>query len=387
MVSSVQMPQLSNNITIPQFALIFAFLLGATLIVSKLLTAGKPVEGFPVVALTEQGLGAKESWFRKGRETIERGIAKYNAPFQVITGTGPKICLPNRFAEELKQHPSVSLFKAFAQDFFATYPGFGPFSNVSQNEHWMPEVVRVKLTQSLGLITHDLVDETTLAVHDLYGEDTEWREETLKPNIQKLVARLSSRIFLGTRLCRNERWLQVARDYTVDVFAAAVALRRLPAFLRPVLYWTLPECMKLRKDYADAEKLITPEVVFRKKRARTALTTGEKLPKSADVIGWMYEVAGERRDEFNYVDGQLSLTLAAIHTTSEALCGTLLNIMSHPEIVEPLRKETTDVVGAFGWTKQTLYRLRLMDSVLRESARLSIFDGGTLCSPFALQHS
>lgn len=95
----------------------------------------------------------------------------------------------------------------------------------------------------------------------------------------------------------------------------------------------------------------------------------------------------EKREDYNYVDGQLGLTLAATHTTSEALSSTLLNIMAHLEIVEPLRQEIVDVVGQFGRTKQTLYRLRLVDSVLRESARLSIFDAGTLCFMSDPNHS
>lgn len=239
---SVRLVYFFNNIAVPQFGLVIAFLLAATLFVSKTLNTYKPTRGFPVVALTEKGLSAKDSWFQKGKETIDKGIAKYNAPFQVITGTGPKICLPNRFAEELKDRADVSLFKFFSQDFFATYPGFGPFQNVSQDEHWLPEVVRVKLTQSLGLVTHDLIDETTHAVHNLFGEETEWHEGPLKSNVQKLVAQLSSRVFLGVRLCRNELWLQVARDYAVDAFSAARALCKLPALLRPIRHWVLQEC-------------------------------------------------------------------------------------------------------------------------------------------------
>lgn len=284
-----------------------------------------------------------------------------------MTGTGPKIVVPNRFADELKSHDALSFNEAFAKDFFADYPGFEAHRQGLQDDSFIQELVRVKLTQSLGLITDDLVEETTASIHDYFGEDGDWHATLVKQNVLDMVTRLSSRVFLGKDLCRNERWLQIAKDYTIDSFIGARLLRLVPSVFRPVVHWVMPHCIRLRKEYADANKLILPEVERRKERAEKAIAAGGKPPKTADTIGWMYEIARGRK--VDYVAAQLSLTMAAIHTTTEAITQALLDVCANPGVVQPLREEVIAVVGADGWSKTALYKLRLMDSFLKESQR------------------
>jgi cytochrome P450 len=238
-----------------------------------------------------------------------------------------------------------------------------------KDDWFIQELARVKITQSLNLITHDLVDETTASVHDVFGEDHEWHTAMLKINVAELVARLSSRVFLGLPLCRNRRWLDIAKNYTVDSFAGSQLLRKSPAIIRPIMYWFNPHCTRLRAQVRDARKLIMPEVEKRKARAQKALEAGLKPPKTADSIGWMYEIARGR--DVDYVAAQLSLAVAAIHTTTEATTQALIDVSRNPEIVGPLREEIISVVSENGWTKASLQKLRLMDSFLKESQRFT----------------
>lgn len=333
----------------------------------------RPHQGFTVVELSERELGPKDSWIKQGHETIRKGVGSHSGPFQVMTGTGPKIVLPNKYAHELRNHDDLSLGGTFKKDFFGTYPGFEPFKGLfseGKDTSMMPELVRTSLTQSLGLITNDLVDETTATIHDFFGEAPSWQEITLKHEIARTVARLSSRVFLGLPLCRNARWLQIAREYSLDAFAAARALRQIPDLVRPLAHWFMAPCIKLRQDYKDAQHLILPEIERRKSNVKTTLEAGEKPPKVADSIGWMYQLGQERQVEPNYVNGQLELVVGSIHTTTEALSTALFDCMSNPHIMPPLRKEIIEVIGAEGWSKQALYKLRLMDSCLKESQRL-----------------
>lgn len=73
------------------------------------------------------------------------------------------------------------------------------------------------------------------------------------------------------------------------------------------------------------------------------------------------------------VAGQLALALTAIHTTSSALTRVIFDLCQHPEWVEPLREEVRRVLAEDGgeWRKSTLLKMRLMDSVLKESQRIS----------------
>jgi hypothetical protein len=131
-----------------------------------------------------------------------------------MTGTGPKIVLPNRYADELRNRPELDFNEAFRKDFFAHYPGFDGFRASLDNPTLIPSTLKFKLTQSLGLVTNHLVDETTDALQQLFGEDREWQSIPVKQHNLNLVARLSSRAFLGKPICRNEQWLEIAKNHT-----------------------------------------------------------------------------------------------------------------------------------------------------------------------------
>lgn len=103
-------------------------------------------------------------------------------------------------------------------------------------------------------------------------------------------------------------------------------------------------------------------------RAQKALAAGGKPPKMSDTIGWMVEISQGK--QIDYVAAQLSLTVAAIHATTEALTTALVDLVTYPEIIPRLREEIIQVITEEGWTKQTLYKLRFMDSFLKESQRL-----------------
>ncbi|KAI4870598.1 cytochrome P450 [Hypoxylon rubiginosum] len=335
-------------------------------LIYSLITAERPFAGFPVV--TVNGQSPTKSWMWHGKEALDEGLQRFSGPFQVMTGTGPKIVLPNRYADELRNHPLLNFNKAFAKDFMINYPGFEAHRLGLNDDSLIQETVRVKLTQSLNLVTEDLVDETSASLHDVFGESEEWTTRLIRDDILEVVARLSSRVFLGQGLCRNRRWLDIAKSYTIDSFLVSRLMRAVPTMLRPLAYVLIPQSRSLRSAVRDARKLIDPEVRRRKAAVDTAHAAGNKPPKVADTIGWMYEVAKGR--DADYVAGQLSLTMAAIHTTTETICSALLDICEYPGVAQRLRDEIVEIISENGWAKTSLYKLKLMDSFLKEGQRL-----------------
>lgn len=107
---------------------------------------------------------------------------------------------------------------------------------------------------------------------------------TLKTFVLHLVARLSSRLFVGEELCRNEEWLELAKTYTLDTFAAARVLRSTPFALRRIAVWFLPEWKKVRQDLADAKRILSPVIEKRLERNRIADAKGVPRPKTGDTI-------------------------------------------------------------------------------------------------------
>ena len=49
----------------------------------------------------------------------------------------------------------------------------------------------------------------------------------------KVIARISSRVFVGLPLCRNEEYINFSVQHALTVVKAATMLRLLPEFLKP----------------------------------------------------------------------------------------------------------------------------------------------------------
>lgn len=124
----------------------------------------------------------------------------------------------------------------------------------------MTDTVKTKLTQSLNLVTDALVDECNESIPLLFGNHQAWKVHDIKQDVVRIVARLSTRVFLGPELSSNEQWLRIARDYTVDAFTAAQTLLALPKLVQPAAAWLLPICQRLRKEVKEGRRLIEPIV-------------------------------------------------------------------------------------------------------------------------------
>ena len=200
----------------------------------------------------------------------------------------------------------------------------------------------------------------------------EWTTTEFNQDGLAIIARLSSRIFLPEPLCYDEEWLDIAVNYTVDFFTAAFVLRMWPKPLRPLVHWFLPQTRKCRQQVATATRLIEPELARRRKAKADALAAGKEPPKSIDALSWMETAAGDQGNRYNYVWGELNYSIGAIHTTSMTFVYVVYDLIEHSEYIPLLREEIAAV-----WkqgdvlTKAVLYNLKLMDSFMKESQRLS----------------
>jgi hypothetical protein len=96
-----------------------------------------------------------------------------------------------------------------------------------------------------------------------------------------------------------------------------------------------------------------------------------------DALEWMEQIAQGR--PYDPAVGQLTFSMAAIHITADMLTQVIYDICDNGELIEPLRQEIMGEVTEDGWNENSLYKLRLMDSVLKESQRLKPINMGTYC--------
>ncbi|KUJ21322.1 trichothecene C-8 hydroxylase [Mollisia scopiformis] len=285
-------------------------------------------------------------------------------PFRLNEKSRPRLVIPPKYMDEIKNDKRLDFHDFVAKEFFSTYPGFDGFS---ADQTIFQDAVRTQLTQALALTIQPIAAETPNTLNLVYGSAPDWQEIVLTPALLKSISRLSALIFLGESFMNNPDWQRISVMYTVDVFMAAKALNNWPAPLRPIVHWFLPECRKIREEVKVAKDLIQPEVD--KRRKELAENEGKPRRKVLDSVDWF--TASAKGREFGYANAELSLAMAAIHTTSNTLGFAMFDLVENPEYFDLLREEIKRVWEEDGrWEKNTLYKLKLMDSVLKESMRL-----------------
>lgn len=97
-----------------------------------------------------------------------------------------------------------------------------------------PEIIKNELTKQIGGFTDDIVEEMTTCLKECWGTDTDqWREIQVYDTMLDVIARLSTRVFIGQPLCRNQDFLKTCRSFNRNVAISAAILSALPAFLKP----------------------------------------------------------------------------------------------------------------------------------------------------------
>ncbi|KAH7118694.1 cytochrome P450 [Dactylonectria estremocensis] len=290
-------------------------------------------------------------------------------PYRMITDLGEIVFLPIQLADEIRNDPRLSFGSAFAQDFHGSLPGFQGAAVHSYNDQILQTIVRKQLTKSIAQVIEPMSVEAVLSLSQKLGDSEEWQEIELKAVVLDVVARLSTRVFLGEELCRNEDWLRATKEYTVNFFVAGTHLRMIPRPLRPLLHWFVPKCRELRASFNESRRIIMP-VIERRRAARAAtLAAGEKVPEFYDAIEWADQEAATKGVNYDPATLQLMLAVAAIHTTADLVTQFTLELALNPEYFAPLREEIVHVLRTEGWRKSALHDMKLLDSALKEAQR------------------
>ena len=175
---------------------------------------------------------------------------------------------------------------------------------------------------------------------------------------------------MGSTLCRNEAWLHASVKYTEDVFMTLTILRMTPSFLHPIVIWVLPSSYRVHDSLRVAKELITPLV---NERRQAQATGNPDYKKPNDMLQWLMDAAvGDEARPDKLAHRMLLLSLAGIHTTTNAATHTLYDLCAHPEFFAPLREEMEEVLNTDeGWDKGSLTKLRKLDSFMMESQRFN----------------
>lgn len=163
-----------------------------------------------------------------------------------------------------------------------------------------------------------ILDEVTDAIQAGFPQSTNWSQVNISSKLVRIVAKTSGRIFVGPDLCRDETYLDAAANYTLDMTAAIRALGFINPWLRPFLASRAPQVKKLHHRFQQADEFLRPVVTARRQDAHG---TRDEKDNPDDMLQWLID----SQDKFGQQSDravskyQLSLTFAAIHTTTAAL--------------------------------------------------------------------
>lgn len=323
----------------------------------------------PAQGLELTDIGRRKDWFLHGSRILRDAEASNpDRPFNMLTGSGEMTILPPYMADELRSEPELSFLKYLYQDHSGHLPGFEVFAALCE-EKLVVAVINKHLTKYLSKCTKPLSTEASHAVEVNFGSATEWRPVMAYETMLDVVSRVSSRMFLGEELCRDPDWLDVTKRFTNLAFGTAAALKSYPLWLRPLLNRVMPESRELRRFAARGREIVAPVIHRRQALCEEAVLQKKPVPRFDDAISWFEEEGADPR--LDPATLQLMLSVVSIHTTTDLLTETLLQLSRQPQLIEELRAEISGVLKTRGWDKQALFNMKLLDSVIKETQRVA----------------
>ncbi|KAH7012015.1 putative cytochrome P450 monooxygenase [Macrophomina phaseolina] len=332
-----------------------------------------PYAGFPIVGKENWewlNTMAKMRFVNNARSILRKGLEDHQGPFQVFSTHGPVIILPPSMIDEIRNDDRLSFLKATGTLFMPRFSGLEAFHTEYDTHRIFLAVIKQSLTQSLASIVPDMAKGTYAMLNDLFPTTTkDWMPIHLAPLTPLIAARLSAKVFVGEPLCRDSDWLNISVTYTINAMRAILQMRQWPSFLRPLVQYFLPEFGVIRTQIRMARRLIEPELTRRQKMEEHGEKLQQQRSRPADALDWMNLQA--RGMPFDKVLAQMLMSFVAIHTTSNTLLALMYDIVSHMELIEPLRQEVVEALREEGgWTKAALHKMKLLDSCMKESQRL-----------------
>ncbi|KAF4992095.1 hypothetical protein FDECE_13817 [Fusarium decemcellulare] len=298
-----------------------------------------------------------KEFIQNSRALLAKGRTTYSGrPYKLCCDWGEVIVIPPEILEELKNDPRLDRNAPTQDDFHSYLPGFQAF----QVNPKLPLILTKYLTRSLAKHVIAMSNEADSIIQS-------WHEVDPHETITSIVTKITSRILLSDGFSSSDAWEKAVEDYGKQAFQTTDVVRQYPRWLRPLVHFFIPGCWALRRKLKVAREIFQP-YVDRRAAAKTAARARNEAPLFDDSLEWFER---EYETGCDPAVSQITLTLGAIHITTDLLQAAMFDIALHPELFSLLRDEIVTVLSANGLNKASLNNLKLMDSVLKESLRMN----------------
>lgn len=302
------------------------------------------------------------------RQMVQQGYEKFGGAIFRLPTLDRQVLIvssPEQI-EEMRSAPiNVLSFTAAVQDMLQTEFMFG--SRMTDESRFHVTIIRTVLSRHLPVIFPEILEEVAASFNEYIPNcDDDWVKVPAFDTVLKVVARATSRLFVGLPLCRNKGYLDLIIRYTGIVGMSARLLALFPSFIKPsVARFMTP----LPGTFKQAVQYLEPIVEDHRAKLKEHGSKWEDKP--IDLITWILETAtGTDLETRNVIIRVLRFNFAALHTTGMTFTFALYHLAAEEKkYLQPLRDEIDEIVARDGWSKASVEKMRRLDSFMRESHR------------------
>ncbi|KAB5549553.1 ent-kaurene oxidase [Coniochaeta sp. 2T2.1] len=334
------------------------------IIVQRLFTKD-PLSGIPFAGLALGDEEKRRKAYLEGAGKIYmEGYEKFrNRLFRVTNPRStPIIVVPSAFLPELRNLPDdvLSFPEAVTETLQTKYTGL--LIDVPTAIH----TIKTKLTPGLVRLNPIIAEEVSNTIRLELPPCTDWTEVNISSKLNRIVAQVSGRLFLGSELCHDEAYINAAINYTVDLIGAVPVIERIPAWRRWLTAWSVAEVKRVQKHQEEATRFLRPIIAAR----RRAALEQPGYQKPDDMLQWLLDDHVGLDDRW-MAKIQLMVSFAAIHTTSTTATNAFYNLAAHQELIPELRQEIQSVLTEHDnqFSSAALQKMKKLDSFLKETIR------------------
>jgi cytochrome P450 len=271
------------------------------------------------------------------------------------------IVLNHRYLKELTRLPDdvLSMKDAIEPNLLAHYTFLTAPHPVTQH------ALRSDLTPGLPRLMPHIASEATYALKQNFPQDQDdWVEVTAFQSMLNTVAQVSARIFVGSEICRDPRWIECSQKMALNAFNTLYAMKKYHSLLHPLVYRFIPEAKALNQARFEGMSIL-----------REAAAKREELHEKDEedyFMSWVIKKNPKLAKDFAaQFDLQLEISAAAVHNTASALTHVLYDLAANPEYVQILRAEIKEALAeSGGYNKECMAKMVKTDSFVKESQRL-----------------
>ncbi|KAL2837981.1 cytochrome P450 [Aspergillus pseudodeflectus] len=254
-------------------------------------------------------------------------------------------------------------------------------------------VIRRQMTRSLDHLVPVLASEIRHALEQSWGASSGWKMVAVWDSCLEIVAAAGNAAICGTELCRNKEFLASLQHHGASVLGGAMVISAAPNPLKPIVGTIIRQLCLYYSN--QAIKMCMPLVQQRlDETAKAKKDPSYSWNPPKDALQWIIDECYESGQPSQLAPERVALRLlilnmVSLHSTSFTLQNLILDLAStDPElqVMEALRSECATVLEEAGgtWTSDALKKLSLLDSVIRESIRLTPF--GNIGLPRTVVH-